>query len=79
MKVLKNLARGALDALLFFVPIFITEDVVVSRDEDGELFLLCPLGLELESDDVVGKIKVRSIAWLGMGLKPKTIGELEDL
>lgn len=79
MTIIKNICLSVTDVVKFFIPRFITEYVAVAECEDGSLFTLCPLNQIQSGDKVVGKIKVKSIAWLGMGLLPKSDGELEEL
>lgn len=79
MTIIKNICLSLMDAAIFFIPRFVTEYVAVAEREDGSLFTLCPLDQIQDGDEIVGKIKVKSIAWLGMGLLPKSDGELEEL
>lgn len=79
MTIIKNICLSAIDAAMFFIPRFITEYVAVAEREEGSLFILCPLNQVQDGDEIVGKIKVKSIAWIGMGFLPKSDGKVEEL
>ncbi len=71
-----NIFRAAIDVVGFIVPQFVTEDVIVARRCNGDLFTLCPVGQEVPSDDIAGVIKVRSFSCFGVGWCPRAVGEM---
>lgn len=70
---LKSIIRTAYDLLM---PRFITEDVVVTEDEEGRNVPLCRVGQERDDDVIVGVISIRSFALLGWALFPKAASAL---
>lgn len=65
------------ELLLFLIPRFVTDEVVLVDAGDGGLSILCLLGQETEEDEPCGIVKMRVFAWLGWSIFPKQVGNVE--